>query len=230
MLVPLPILLAFSSLAASAAIPPSSISQTRDSTTPESNWESTDLARPLSAQAANQNSESKNNYFAERSAYYFPETVPDKVELASHLIDSHEASDVTNTPTASEFEITTNQPEKISPAQLSQTQAQKSISTPDTEIDIPRARMLILPDRASNSGSDIGQAQSMEASYSYPVNFQTQAQPDTETETIRVDWVIFESSPIIISTPPIVPSLAFLFIIATIICIFTVVRGIRHGH
>lgn len=218
MLAILPLLLALSSLATSAAIPPASLPQIRDAAASESNGESTHLARAISTSPTNQNTELEHINLAKRAPYYFPETVPDQGETTEH---QHAQDDAMMNRLA-----TGNQKQEV----VSQAQDQKSISTQDTEIDIPRARLLILPDPDRESSIALGQ--SLEASYSHWVDqnhaagIQTQMQVETNEAQEQMSWIISESSPIIISTPPIVPSLAFLFFIAAVLCIVTVVRGV----
>lgn len=113
--------------------------------------------------------------------------------------------------------------EKESETPVHRNQPQQSIGTPDvTTIDTPRARMLILPDRESSAEL----AQSLESSYSPRTGHEIQNDL-VVGQALRIDWVISEA-PILIATPPIIPSMMFLFFIAAILCIATVVRGVRH--
>ncbi|KAJ5524456.1 hypothetical protein N7494_011106 [Penicillium frequentans] len=212
MLAFLPLLLAFSSFATSAAIPSSSIPSVRDSV-PQSARESTDSSR-VSAQSADENAEAHN--FAQRTPYYFPETMPDNDEIAERLTALREAgfTGAALSEKGSETPVHRNQ---------AHDQPQQSIGTPDvTTIDTARARMLILPDRESSAELD----QSLESSYSPRTAHENQNGP-VISQALRIDWVISEA-PILIATPPIIPSMMFLFFIAAILCIATVVRGVRH--
>jgi len=209
MLAFLPLLLAFSSLATSAAIPSSLIPGVRDTSAPQSAWESTDSSR-VSGQSANQDAEAHN--FPQRTPYYFPETMPDNDEITERFTALREAgfASVALSEKESETPVHRNQP-------------QQSIGTPDvTTIDPPRARMLILPDRESSAEL----AQSLESSYSPRTGHEIQNDL-VVGQALRIDWVISEA-PILIATPPIIPSIMFLFFIAAILCIATVVRGVRH--
>ncbi|KAJ5786137.1 uncharacterized protein N7503_011349 [Penicillium pulvis] len=213
MLAFLPLLLAFSSFATSAAIPSFSIPSVRDSSVPQSAGESTDLSR-VSAQSANKNAEAHD--FPQRTPYYFPETMPDNDEIAERLTALREAgfTGAAASEKGSETPVHQNQ---------AHDQPQQSIDTPDvTTIDTARARMLILPDRESSAELD----QSLESSYSPRTAHEIQNGP-VISQALRIDWVISEA-PILIATPPIIPSMMFLLFIAAILCIATVVRGVRH--
>ncbi|KAJ5672891.1 hypothetical protein N7507_002018 [Penicillium longicatenatum] len=215
MLALLPLLLAFSSLATSAAIPYSPISRSPDSSVSHSTRESTDSSR-VSAQSANQNAEAHN--FPQTTPYYFPETMPDNDEIDERLVALREAGFAGAALSEKESETPMHRNQAHG-------QPQQSIGTPDvTTIDTPRARMLILPDRDSSAEL----AQSLESSY--PPRTADEFQKDPVIgQALRIDWVTSEA-PILIATPPIVPSMIFLFFIAAVLCIATVVRGVRHRH
>ncbi|KAJ6110492.1 hypothetical protein N7486_002727 [Penicillium sp. IBT 16267x] len=212
MLAFLPLLLAFSSLATPAAIPSSLIPSVRDSFVPHSTRESTDSSR-VSAQSANENAEAHN--IPKGTPYYFPETMPDNDEIAERLTALHEAGFAGAALSAKARET---------PVHRTQAHAQ-SIGTPDvTTIDTPRARMLILPDRELSAEL----ASSLKSSYSPRTAHEIQ-NGLVVGQALRIDWVISEA-PILIATPPIIPSIMFLFFIAAILCIATVVHGVRHRH
>ncbi|KAJ5735896.1 uncharacterized protein N7483_001021 [Penicillium malachiteum] len=217
MLAIIPILLRFTSLATSAAIPPASIAKLQDSAALESTWEPTDSAQVLSTKPTNQNSEAKLNNFAKRTPYYFPETVPDEEEIADELFALHEAATVNNSPNGHEMAH-----EGVGTGQSQQLQ---SIGTPDKEIDILRAPL-------SDPDQDISPelAQSLEVSSSNYVgqNHAADIQTQVQAKTVQVDWVLSESSQMVITTPPFVPSMLVLFFIAALLCIVTVVRGVRY--
>ncbi|KAJ5913060.1 hypothetical protein N7504_001943 [Penicillium tannophilum] len=213
MLAFLPLLLAFSSFATSAAIPSSSIPSVRDSPVPQSARESTDSSR-VSAQSANKNAEAHN--FPQKTSYYFPETMPDNDEIAERLTALREAGFTGAALSEKESETPVHRDQ-------AHDQPQQSIGTPDvTTIDTPRARLLIIPDRESGTELD----QSLESSYSPRTAHEIQNGP-VVSQALRIDWVISEA-PILIATPPIIPSMVFLFFIAAVLCIATVVRGVRH--
>ncbi|KAJ5653272.1 hypothetical protein N7490_000275 [Penicillium lividum] len=197
MLAFLPLLLAFSSLAGSAAIP-SSIQSVRDSS-----WEPTDFSR-VPTQSANQ--KEVHNLVKTKITPYYSETMPDNDEITDQLTALRESG--------FEREKSMHGNQAHGP--------QQSIGTPDTTIDT-RTRMRNLPDWELNT--DL--ARSLESSY-LPRTQDIQNSP-VIGQSLRIDWIISEA-PILISTPPIIPSLMFLFFIAAVLCIATVVRGIRDRH
>ncbi|KAJ5919923.1 hypothetical protein N7454_009758 [Penicillium verhagenii] len=155
--------------------------------------------------------------------YYFPEMMPDQDEIADRLNALHEAGFASKHISKNEGETSMHQDQ-------AHDLPQQSIATPDaTTIDTSRARMLILPDSESSAGL----AESLERSYSDRTRLDRTRQGIQNGpfvgQTLRIDWVITEA-PIIITTPPIIPSMVFLFFIAAVLCIATVVRGVRRRH
>ncbi|KAJ6022248.1 hypothetical protein N7540_007752 [Penicillium herquei] len=212
MLAIIPILLGFTSLATSAAIPSALIANLQDSAAPESAWEPTE--------PTNQNSEAKLSNFAKRTPYYFPETVPDEEEISDELFALHEAGIVNNLPNGHK---TVHEG-----VRTGQSQQLKSIGTPDEEIDIPHVPLLSL----SDDDQDIspGLAQSLEVSSSHFVGHGHAAdiQTQVQAKAMQVDWILSDSSEMVVITPPFIPSLLLLFLIAALLCIVTVVRGVRY--
>lgn len=144
--------------------------------------------------------------------------MPDNDEIDERLTALREAGVAGVAPSQKESETPVHRDQ-------AHDQPQQSIGTPDvTMIDTPRARMLILPDRESSAELE----QSLESSY--PPRTEHEIQNGLVVgQALRIDWVISDA-PILIATPPIIPSVMFLFFIAAILCIATVVRGVRHRH
>lgn len=127
------LVLAFSSLAASAAIPSSPIRASEYEPEPESHQSTLEpslgpgpASWTPSTQSQSVTADTENHHVAKRTPYYFPETVPDADEIMERLTALREAGFVAH-----------------SQDQMPRTKSKsKSIDGPDAAIDTPRARNL----------------------------------------------------------------------------------------
>ncbi|KAJ5708867.1 hypothetical protein N7493_010201 [Penicillium malachiteum] len=220
MLAFIPILLGFTSLATAEAIPSALIAKLQDSASLESTWESTDSAQPG---PTNQNSEIKLNNFAKRTSYYFPETVPDEEEIVDELFALHEAGTVNNSPDGHELVH-----EGVKTGQSQDSQQLKSIGTPDKEIDILRVPLLSLSDSDQDISPELAQSLEVSSSHYVGQNHAADIQTQVQAKTVQIDRMLSDSSEMVVTTPPFVPSMLILFFIAALLCIVTVVRGLRY--
>ncbi|KAJ5609341.1 hypothetical protein N7528_009908 [Penicillium herquei] len=213
MLAFIPILLSVTSIATAAAIPPALIAKLEDSRASESAWESTDSAQP---EPTNQNSQAKFNNLAKRTPYYFPETVPDEEEIADESL----ADILNNSPNGHEI--------VHEGVKTGQSQQLKSIGTPDKEIDNLRVPLLSLSDPDQDISPELAQSLEVSSSHYVGQNHAADIQTQVQAKTVQIDWVLSDSSEMVVTTPPFVPSILILFFIAALLCIVTVVRGVRY--
>ncbi|KAJ5723566.1 hypothetical protein N7488_001601 [Penicillium malachiteum] len=216
MLAFIPILLGFASLGTAAAIPSALIAKLQDSRASESDCESTDSVQALSTEPTNQNSQAKLNNFSKRTPYYFPETVPDEEEIAGELLEDT----LNNSPNGHEM---VHEGIRAGPSQQL-----KSIVTLRKEIDILRIPLLILSDPDQDINPELAQSLEVSSSHYVGQNHAADIQSQVQAKAVQIDWVLSDSSQMVVATPPFVPSMLILFFIAALLCIVTVVRGLRY--